>query len=125
MKLTFASFHAACATDTFMEMPWAVSSGVNMVMAVPSSVEPWRREVPEAKQQASTRVVFPAPPCPTTTTLRMRSVVNEGADAICTSGAGGGKRARGGMPAVPAERGGYADGGEGCRATQGCDSRPS
>src|SRR5687768_6964742 len=90
MKLILLSIHAACATETFMLMPWPVSSGVNMVSAVPSSTEPWRFDVPLVKQHASTRVVFPDPPCPTTHTLRMRSVVKEGADAICTSWQEGG-----------------------------------
>jgi hypothetical protein len=35
--------------------------------------EPWRRDEPAAWQQASISVVFPAPPWPTTTTLRIRS----------------------------------------------------
>src|SRR3954451_13332526 len=68
-----------------MEMPCDTSSGVNMVSAVPSVAEPWRLEAPEVWQQASISVVFPAPPWPTTTTLRMRSVVKLGADAMCTS----------------------------------------
>src|SRR4051794_33980542 len=65
-----------------MEMPCEISSGVNMVSAVPSVLEPCRRDAPEQWQQASISVVFPDPPWPTTTTLRMRSVVNEGADAM-------------------------------------------
>src|SRR4028119_1276600 len=88
MKLTLASSQVAWATEVFMEQPWAISSGVNMVSAVPSAAEPCRRVAPDAWQQASINVVFPAPPWPTTTTLRMRSVVNEGADAIRTSGQG-------------------------------------
>src|SRR4028119_1604853 len=65
-----------------MDTRCAISSGVNVVSAVPSALDPCRREVPAVWQQASTRVVFPAPPCPTTTTLRIRSVVKDGADAI-------------------------------------------
>src|SRR4028119_559257 len=95
MKLTLVSIQAAWATETFMLMPWLVSSGVNMVRAVPSSTDPWRLLLPLVKQHASTRVVFPDPPCPTTHTFRMRSVVKEGADAMCTSGQGGGLEAAG------------------------------
>src|SRR5690606_5767045 len=88
MKLTLASLHSAKATEALMEVPREISSGVNIVRAVPSSAEPWRREDPDAWQQASISVVFPAPPWPTTTTLRMRSVVYTVAEAMGSSGAG-------------------------------------
>src|SRR4051794_27874776 len=72
-----------------MEMPCEISSGVNMVSAVPSAAEPWRLEAPEVWQQASISVGLPLPPWPTTTTLRVRAVVKLGADAMCTSWDGG------------------------------------
>src|SRR5690606_20665693 len=95
MKLTLASLHSAKATEALMEVPREISSGVNIVRAVPSSVEPWRREAPDAWQQASLSVDFPAPPWPTTTTLRLRSVVYTVAEAMSTS-RDGDKEGRGG-----------------------------
>jgi hypothetical protein len=61
------------ATEHWTEMPWAISSSVYIVRAVPSFTLPCRREVPVAKQSASTRVVLPEPPWPRTTTLRICS----------------------------------------------------
>src|ERR1044072_1114872 len=104
MKLTLESFQVACATETYMEFLWPISPGVCMVSAVPSAEEPCRREAPEAWQQASISVVFPEPPCPTTTQLRIRSVVKLGDDAIRYSwiGGWGGGPAKGAMSTVPA-----------------------
>ena len=67
----------ACATVTSSDIPWDFSSGVVMVSAVPSPTLPRRFEEPDAKQSASISVVFPDPPWPRTTTLRICSVLKD------------------------------------------------
>src|SRR5690606_6859008 len=55
-------------------MPWPTSSGVYIVSAVPSRTLPRRREAPVTKHSASTSVVLPEPPCPSTATFLICSV---------------------------------------------------
>jgi hypothetical protein len=52
-----------------IEYPRSVSSGVKSVSAVPSLTAPWRLLAPAANAMASTRLVFPLPPWPTTATF--------------------------------------------------------
>ncbi len=69
--LIFASFHSIgdIARDT--EIWRRCSSGSWSETVLPSSTVPIRVMAPEANSIASSRVVFPEPPCPTSKTLRM------------------------------------------------------
>src|SRR6185437_12409136 len=53
----------------------SISSGAKSVSAVPSRTDPWRLLDPETKASASTKVVFPLAPCPTTATLRISELL--------------------------------------------------
>src|SRR5437764_2169513 len=56
-------------TDT--EIVRFISSASKSVVVVPSSTRPWRLMVPLQNRSASVSVVFPAPPWPTSATLRI------------------------------------------------------
>src|SRR5512140_1073201 len=58
-----------------MEKPRAVSSGSKSVRALPSRTFPCRLDAPDTKASASTSVVLPLAPCPTTAILRMSSLL--------------------------------------------------
>src|ERR1700738_4050242 len=47
------------------------SSGSKSQVVVPSSPRPWRLIAPAQNSNASASVVLPAPPCPTSATLRI------------------------------------------------------
>ena len=68
------SFHSAHAQPSEMEYLRSISSGEVSVRVVPSLMEPWRLLVPETKARASTSVVLPLAPCPTTAMLRIASL---------------------------------------------------
>src|SRR5947209_14511595 len=59
------------ASDSESEIARLISSGSKSVVVVPSSTRPWRLMAPEQNNRASARLVFPAPPCPTSATLRI------------------------------------------------------
>src|SRR5437762_9245185 len=61
--------NGAMATDT--EIVRLISSGSKSVVVVPSSTRPCRLIVPLQNSNASVSVVFPAPPWPTSATLRI------------------------------------------------------
>src|SRR6185312_15810303 len=75
MRLIFASIHSAYAQPRLIEYLRSISSGAKSVSAVPSRTDPWRLLDPETKASASTRVVFPLAPCPTTATLRISELL--------------------------------------------------
>src|SRR5437870_13559463 len=54
------------------------SSGSVSKADVPSSIRPNRVAAPPVKSSASATVVFPAPPCPTTATLRSLATSSAG-----------------------------------------------
>src|SRR5438477_6489157 len=59
------------ASDSEREIARLISSGSKSVVVVPSSTRPWRLMAPAQNRSDSARVVFPAPPCPTSATLRI------------------------------------------------------
>src|SRR5262245_57598272 len=71
MRLILVSCHSANAHERLIEKPRSVSSGAKSVSAVPSFTDPCRFELPDTKASASTRLVFPLAPCPTTAMLRI------------------------------------------------------
>src|SRR6185437_8180640 len=75
MRLIFVSIHSAYAHPRLMEYLRSISSGAWSVSAVPSLIDPWRLLAPDTNASASTRVVLPQPPCPTTATLRISELV--------------------------------------------------
>src|SRR3954463_14022068 len=95
MRLIFVSAHSANAQPRLMEYPRSISSGAESVRVVPSPREPWRLLDPDTKASASTKLVLPLAPCPTTAMLRIsdprysrisdlrfqRKQLGEGADA--------------------------------------------
>ena len=65
-----------------MEIPWAASSGVCMVMLWPDAGSSCFLAVPDTQQSASIRLLFPEPPWPRTATFLIFSVVYSFADAM-------------------------------------------
>src|SRR3954471_14190690 len=63
--------NGASATDT--EIDRFTSSASKSVVVVPSSTRPCRLMAPAQNSRASASVVLPAPPCPTSATLRIRA----------------------------------------------------
>src|SRR5207247_10510280 len=59
------------ARDSESEIPRLTSSGSKSVVVVPSSTRPWRLIAPAQNRSDSVRLVLPAPPCPTSATLRI------------------------------------------------------
>src|SRR5438132_485603 len=59
------------ARESEREMPRLISSGSKSVVVVPSSTRPWRLMAPAQNSNDSATVVFPAPPWPTSATLRI------------------------------------------------------
>jgi len=70
-RLILLSIHSACAQPRLMEYPRSSSSGAVSVRLLPSPMLPCRLLVPDTKARASTRLVLPLPPCPTTAMLRI------------------------------------------------------
>lgn len=65
---------------------WRTAAGSWSQTVVPSATEPAREMVPVAASSASTRVVLPAPECPTSTTLRIfAGSVTTGTPVACLS----------------------------------------
>src|SRR5688500_2653883 len=74
--LILVSSHSACATPRWIEYFRSISSGLKSVSAVPSFTEPCRFVAPDTKASASTRLVLPLAPCPTTATFLMSAPWN-------------------------------------------------
>src|SRR5471032_518045 len=74
-RLILVSFHSAYAQPSEIEYLRSVSSGAVSVSVLPSFIEPCRLLVPETKARASTSVVLPLEPCPTTAMFRMASLL--------------------------------------------------
>ena len=70
-RLILWSRHSKGATESDSEMPRLCSSGSKSHAVVPSSTRPMRAIAPARWSNASARLVFPAPLCPTRATLRM------------------------------------------------------
>src|SRR5689334_14038290 len=71
MRLILVSCHSANAGPRLIEYPRSISSSEWSVRAVPSFTEPCRFELPDTKASASTKLVLPLAPCPTTAMLRI------------------------------------------------------
>ncbi len=69
--LIFTPFHSIGAIASDTEIPRRCSSGSWSDTVLPSSTVPIRVIAPAVKSIASASEVFPAPPCPTSSTLRM------------------------------------------------------
>src|SRR5687767_1771462 len=93
-RLILVSIHSAWAHARLIEKPRPVSSGSKSVSAVPSFTVPCRLDDPDTKASASTSVVLPLAPCPTTAILRMSSLLYSRIRWLCS--------ARGGKVLVPA-----------------------
>src|SRR6266513_3197575 len=76
MMLTLWSLHSKGARARDTEICLATSSGSKSLTVLPSSTRPARLIAPAASSRASVSEVLPVPPCPTRTTLRIRSVGN-------------------------------------------------
>src|SRR5512146_3552645 len=70
-RLILVSCHSANAGPTLIEYPRSISSAAWSVSAVPSFTDPCRFELPDTKASASTKLVLPLAPCPTTAMLRI------------------------------------------------------
>ncbi len=69
--LILTSFHSIGATESETEICRRCSSASWSDTVLPSSTVPIRVIAPDANSMASSSVVFPEPPCPTSKTLRM------------------------------------------------------
>jgi hypothetical protein len=69
--LTLTPFHSTGAIASETLMPFLVSSGSKSLTVLPSSTRPIRVTALDANNIASSKVVFPDPPWPTSRTLRM------------------------------------------------------
>jgi len=69
--LIFTPFHSTGAIASETEICLRCSSGSWSLTVLPSSTVPMRVIAPDVKSIASSSVVLPAPPCPTSNTLRM------------------------------------------------------
>ena len=69
--LIFTPLHSTGAMPSETLMPFLISSGSKSLTVLPSSTVPILVVAPEANCIASSSVVLPAPPCPTSNTLRM------------------------------------------------------
>ena len=69
--MIFTPFHSTGAIASETLMPFLTSSGSKSLTVLPSSTVPIRVVAPEVKSMASSSVVFPDPPWPTSRTLRM------------------------------------------------------
>ena len=69
--LILTPFHSIGAIERETEMPLRCSSGSWSLTVLPSSTTPMRVIAPAVYNMASSRVVLPDPPWPTSRTLRM------------------------------------------------------
>ena len=69
--LIFTPFHSTGAIASETLMPFLISSGSKSLTVLPSSTWPIRVVAPVVNSMASSSVVLPEPPWPTSRTLRM------------------------------------------------------
>ena len=75
-KLILVLSQITGTTEVWMENCLLISSLSKSLIVFPSEIFPIRVVMPDKYAIASTRLVFPAPPCPKSTTFLILSVVN-------------------------------------------------